>query len=85
MSPKEASETSKAFYERIHKNRLQANKHSIRQYRKQFAISNIEVGESVSVAVSTVDRAFTDDQRIFEQVNQVYNSPSYKIQTKYGV
>ena len=81
----EASKASRAFCERIHENQLQANAWSIRKYGKQRAVKNCKVGESVSVAVPALDRASTDDKRIFGQVKQVHNGPSYEIQTKYGV
>ena len=81
----EANETSNAFHERIHENQLHANERSIRQYGKQRAVRNFEIGESVSVAVPELDRASTDDKRIFGQIKQVHNGPSYEIPTKYGI
>lgn len=81
----EASKASRAFRKHIHENQLQANERSIRQYGKQRVVKNFEVGESVSVAVPALDRASTDDKRIFGQVKQVDNGPSYEIQAKYGV
>ena len=81
----EVSKASRAFRERIHENQFQANERSIRQYGKQRAVKNFEVGESVSVAVPALDRASTDDKRIFGQVKRVHIGPSYEIQTKYGV
>ena len=81
----EASEASDAFCERIHENQLQANEQSIRQYGKQCAVRNFEVGEPDSIAVPALDRASTDDKRIFGQVKQAHNGPSYEIQAKYRV
>lgn len=81
----EASEASRAFRERIHENKLHANERSIQQYGKQRAVKSFKVGESVSVAVSALDHASTDDKRIFGQAKQVHNGPSYEIQTKYGI
>lgn len=72
----EASEASRAFRERIHENQLQANERSIRQYGKQCAVKNFEVGESVSVAVPALDRTSTDDKRIFGKVKRVHNGPA---------
>ena len=81
----EASEASMAFRERIHENQLQANEQLIRQYGKQRVVKNFEVGESVSIAVPALDRASTDNKRIFGQVKRVHNGLSYEIQTKYSV
>ncbi|MCJ1347946.1 hypothetical protein MMC31_006176, partial [Peltigera leucophlebia] len=81
----EACETSNAIRERIHENQLQVNKRPIRQYGKQHAMRNFEIGESVGVAVPAFDRASRDDKRIFGQVKKVHNGPCYKIQIKYGV
>lgn len=81
----EASKASRAFHERIHENHLQANERSIRQYGKQRAGKYFEVRESVSIAVPALDRASTDDKRIFGRVKQVHNGPNYEIQTIYGV
>lgn len=81
----EASEASNAFREQIHKNRPQVNERSIRQDRKQRVMRNFEVGKSVGVAVLAIDRASTDDDRIFGQAKQAHNRPSYKTQTKYRV
>lgn len=75
----EGNEASNAFREHIHKNRPQVNERSIRQDR------NFEVGKSVGVAVLALDRASTDDNRIFGQAKQAHNRPSYKTQTKYRV
>ena len=76
-----ANESSRAFRERIHENQPHANERSIRQYRKQRAVKSFKVGESVSVAVSALDRVSTDDKRIFRRVKKVHNGPSYEIQT----
>ncbi len=81
----EASEASRAFRERIHENQLHANERSIRPHGKQRPVKTFEVEECVSVAVSALDRASTDDKRIFGRVKQVHNGPSYEIQTKYGL
>lgn len=37
------------------------------------------------MAVPVLDQASSDKKRIFWQVKQVHNGPSYKIQAKYGV
>lgn len=46
---------------------------------------NFEVRESVSLDFLALNRSSTDDKRIFGQVKQIYNSPSYKMGTKNGV
>ena len=67
-------------------NQKHANERSKRQYGKQRHIITFEIGDQVSVAVLALDRAVTDDKRIFGRVidvNEDYDS--YKIITKYGV
>ena len=80
-----ASESSRAFCERIHENQLYAYKRSIQQYRKHQVVKIFEVRESVSIAILALNRASADNKRIFGQVKKVHNGPSYKIQTKYGI
>ena len=67
-------------------NQEHANKRSQRQYGKQRQITTYEVGDQVSVAVPALDRASTDDKRIFGRVIAVREEyDSYQILTKYGV
>ena len=49
-------------------NQQYANKKSQRQYNKQRQIITYEVGDQVNVVVSTLDRAFIDDKRLFEKI-----------------
>lgn len=75
-----------ALRERARANQLQANKRSIKQYGKQRNIMTFSVGDTVSVAVPALDRASTDDKRIFGRVIKVYEDKDvYKIVTKYGI
>ena len=37
------------------------------------------------MAVPALDRASTDDKRVFGQVIHIHSGPSYEIQTKYGI
>lgn len=67
-------------------NQEHANKRSQRQYGKQRQITTYEIGDQVSVAVPALDRASTDDKRIFGRVIAVREEyDSYQILTKYGV
>ena len=80
-----ASQTSTAFWDCIYENQLHANKRSIWQFGKQRAVRFYKNGDSVSVAVPALDRASTDDKRIFGQIIRIHSGPSYKIQTKFGI
>ena len=67
-------------------NQKHANERSKRQYGKQRQITTFEVGDQVSVAVPALDRASTDDKRLFGRVISVKEDfDSYQILTKYGI
>lgn len=74
-----ANQVSIAFRDRIHENQLHANERSIRQFGKQRAVRSFEIGEAVSLAVPALDRASTDDKRVFGQVLHIHSCPSYEI------
>ncbi len=65
-------------------NQKHANERVVRQYDKQRSVKIFELHQKVSVAVSALDRASIDDERIFGRILHVYED-SYIIQTKYGV
>ena len=80
----QAAESSRSFRAHIHANQLHANEQSICQYENQRAVTKFAIGDKVSIAVPALDRASTDDKRIFGQVIKSFNN-AYSIQTKYGV
>ena len=56
------------------------------QYGKQRKTTTFELGDKVSVAVLALDRASTDDKRLFGQVVGIYEEfNTYTILTKHGV
>ena len=74
-----------ALRQQVQINQKQANERSQRQYGKQRQVTTFELGNQVSVAVPALDRASTDDKRLFGRViglHPEYNS--YQILTKYG-
>ncbi len=67
-------------------NQEHANQRSQRQYGKQRRVTTYQIGDKVSIAVPALDRAPTDDKRIFGKVIGVREEyDSYQILTKYGV
>lgn len=77
---------SPALRDRVRVNQRHANERAKRQYGKQRQIITFEVGDQVSVAVPALDRATTDDKRLFGRIVDVkgdYNN--YRILTKYGI
>ncbi len=64
-SLRETTESSSTFRAHIHANQLHANERSICQYGKQRAVKVFAIGDKVSIAVPVLDRASTDDKRIF--------------------
>lgn len=67
-------------------NQKHANERSQRQYGKQRQTTTFELGDQVSVAVPALDRASTDDKRLFGRVIGVHEDyNSYQIVTKYGI
>ena len=75
-----------ALRQQIQINQKHANERSQRQYDKQRQVRRFALFDQVSVAVPALDRASTDNKRIFERVielNPEYNS--YQILTKYEV
>ena len=83
-SPREAAESSSTFRAHIHANQLHANEQSIHQYGKQQSVKVFAIGDKVSIAVPALDRASTDDKRIFGQVIKSFDK-AYSIQTKDAV
>ena len=85
--PQELGSTpTTALRQQIQINQKHANERSQRQYGKQRQVRTFALFDQVSVAVPALDRASTDDKRIFGRViglNPEYNS--YQILTKYGV
>ena len=85
--PQELDSTpTTALRQQIQINQKHANKRSQRQYDKQRQVRTFALFDQVSVAVPALDRASTDNKRIFERViglNPEYNS--YQILTKYGI
>ena len=74
-----------ALRQQVQINQKHANERSQRQYDKQRQVTTFALFDQVSVAVPALDRAPTDDKRIFGRViglNPEYNS--YQILTKYG-
>ncbi len=72
--------------QRVRINQQHANERSKRQYGKQRRTTTFDVGDQVSVAVPALDRASTDDKRLFGRVIGVKEDfDSYQILTKYGV
>ncbi len=75
-----------ALRQKVQINQQHANERAKRQYGKQRQTSTYNIDDKVSVAVSALNRAVTDDKRIFERVIDViveYNS--YRILTKHGL
>ena len=67
-------------------NQKHANERSQRQYGKQRQTTTFELGDQVSVAVPALDRASTDDKRLFGRVIEVHEDyNSYQIVTKHGI
>ena len=83
-SLQQAAESSRSFRAHIHAYQLHANERSICQYGKQRAVKAFAIGDKVSIAVPALDRASTDDKRIFGRVIKSFDN-AYSIQTKYGV
>ena len=80
------SDPTTKLRQQVRINQEHANKRSQRQYGKQRTITTYEIGDQVSVAVPALDRASTDDRRIFGRVISVREEyDSYQILTKYGV
>lgn len=81
---REAVESSCNFSAYINANQLYANEWSISQYDKQRSVKVFAMGAKVSIAVTALNRASTDNKRVFGQaINNFGNT--YSIQTKYGV
>lgn len=57
---------------KVQANQKHANERSVRQYGKQRSVKTFQSMQKVSVAVLTLDRASTDDKRIFGRVLEVY-------------
>ena len=75
-----------ALRQQVQINQKHANERSQRQYDKQRQVTTFDLEDQVSVAVPALDRASTDDKRLFGRVvglHPEYNS--YQILTKYGV
>ena len=75
-----------ALRQQIQVNQKHANERSQRQWGKQRQVVTFSLGEQVSIAVPALDRASTDDRRLFGRIiglHPDYNS--YQILTKYGV
>ena len=83
-SLREVAESSSTFRAHIHANQLHANERSIRQYGKKRSVKVFAIGDKVSVAVPALDRASTDDKRVFGQVIKSFGD-AYSIQTKHRV
>ena len=85
--PQELDSTpTTALHQQVQINQKHANKRSQRQYGKQRQVRTFALFDQVSVAVPALNRASTDDKRIFGRViglNPEYNS--YQILTKYGI
>ena len=85
--PQELDSTpTTALRQQVQVNQKHANERSQRQYGKQRQVRTFALFDQVSVAVPALDRASTDDKRIFGRViglNPEYNS--YQILTKYGI
>ena len=79
-----AVETNNALHAQVHINQLHANERAVRQYGKQRSVKVFEIDDKVSVAVPALDRASTDDKRIFGRISRVVGY-TYGIQTKYGI
>lgn len=65
-------------------NQLHANERAVRQYGKQRLVKVFEIDDKVSVAVLALDRASTDDKRIFGRIIRIVGD-MYGIQTRYGI
>ena len=67
-------------------NQQRANERSKRQYDKQRQITTYAIDDKVSVAVPALNRASTDDKRIFKRIIDVIEEyDSYRILTKHGL
>ena len=78
--------SSPVLRQQVRVNQQHADKRTRRQYGKQRQITTFEIGDQVSVAVPALDRATTDDKRMFGRVINVKEEyDSYQIVTKYGV
>lgn len=77
------AESSNAFRAQVHINQLHANERAVRQYGKQRSVKVFKVDDKVSVAVSALDRASTDDKRISGRIIRVVGD-TYGIRTKYS-
>ena len=84
--PQELDSTpTTALRQRVQINQKHANERSQRQYGKQRQITTFALFDQVSVAVPALDRASTDDKRIFGKVVGLFPEyNSYQIMTKYG-
>lgn len=60
-----AIESNNALCAQVHINQLHANERAVCQYGKQQLVKVFEIDDKVSVAVPALDRASTDDKRIF--------------------
>lgn len=81
-----ASTFTTSLRQQVQINQRHANERSKRQYGKQRQTTTFELGDQVSVAVPALDRASTDDKRLFGRVIGVHKDyDSYQIVTKYGI
>ena len=77
---------STTLRQQVQVNQKHANKLSQQKYGKQRQTTTYEIGDQISVPVSTLDRASTDNKQIFRKVIDVKaDHGSYQILTKYGV
>ena len=85
--PQELDDTpTTALRQKIQINQQHANERAKRQYGKQRQTTTYEIDNKVSVAIPALDRASTDDKRIFERVIDVIEEyDSYRILTKHGL
>ena len=75
-----------ALRQQVQINQKHANERSQRQYGKQRQVRTFDLGEQVSIAVPALDRASTNDKRLFRRIVGYHpNYNSYQILTKYGV
>lgn len=79
-----AIESNNALCAQVHINQLHANERAVRQYGKQRLVKVFEIDNKVSVVVPALDRASTDDKRIFGRIIRIVGD-TYGIQTKYGI
>lgn len=84
--PLDPLHSSPALRRQVRINQQHANERSKQQYGKQRQITTFAVGDQLSVAVPALDRASTDDKRIFGRViGVIENYDCYQIVTKHGV